>query len=326
MRSRQGPARCPLRTSRSRGGGERRLAPLWGLHPGHTGLLSRRLAGLQHCPAVASRPCFLPLQDGEPGARCVLTLAKATLPWTRFLPATPPHLLPETLHPYEPPGVRPHCGLGSPWEAPVSTAQRPSLVEVPLQAPHPWSPRAGGRHAPPCGGRGSQQVWTVLSPATPSPRHPQAVASEHIWEEQLPHGPGPAPLAWHSRWRHRDPSAEGPQSPQRIPRPDTREGPSQSPMHLEGGDRAHLTSGRATYSGDDSGVRLDISSGVGTAHGKDGESVVTTPPFPHQGACAAGGVSGAMALSPAPTGTGQLPAPTRPREPRATGSCPAFWC
>lgn len=39
--------------------------------------------------------------------------------------------------------------------------------------------------------------------------------------------------------------------------------------------------------------------------------MVTTPPFPHQGACAAGGVSGARALSPAPIGTGQLPAPAR---------------
>lgn len=129
--------RCPVSTPHftfTRGGGERRLAPLWGLHPRHTGLPSRHLAGLQHCPTVASRPCFLPLQDGEPGARCVLTLAKATLPWTRFPPAAPPHLLPETLHPYEPPGVRPHSGLGSPWEAPVSTAQRPSLVEAPPQA------------------------------------------------------------------------------------------------------------------------------------------------------------------------------------------------
>lgn len=65
------------------------------------------------------------------------------------------------------------------------------------------------------------------------------------------------------------------------------EGPPQaSPRTQCSGSRADADAhwAGATYSGDDSGVRLDISSGVGTVHTeRTGRGMVTAAPFPHQG-------------------------------------------
>lgn len=81
--------------------------------------------------------------------------------------------------------------------------------------------------------------------------------------------------------------------------------PMASPVHLasqhqEGVDRFHATSGRATHSGDDSGVRLDISSGVGTVGtgGTGREGAVTTLPVPMGPTL--GGIQGHRSAPPQP--------------------------
>lgn len=76
---------------------------------------------------------------------------------------------------------------------------------------------------------------------------------------------------------------------------------------------------RATYSGEDSGVRLDISSGVGTVHtGRtEREGVVTTMPSPQALHCG-------VLCSTHILFTGAFLC--GPWEPWDIGSCPGLWC
>ena len=135
-----------------------------------------------------------------------------------------------------------------------------------LQAPHSWPPGARGPPASPRGARGSQQERMVTLkrgcavPATHTSCPLSCGFGADLGKAVSP--PWPRTCPGTQRWRHRRP--QHPSDPGLTPR--VHPGCPHTPQQREGASSAHSSLSRATYSGDDSGVRLDISSGVGTAH------------------------------------------------------------